>query len=654
MKLKRFAAAALAALMAVSTCPVFAADKLVAFPGAEGGGMYSQGARAADKIEVYHVTNLNDSGAGSFVDAVSKDNRIIVFDVAGTIMLTKRLTIGASNLTILGQTAPGDGICIGGENVNFRGSNIIMRYLRFRMGYEEGKYGTSEEDGLGARGGHDIIFDHCSISWSVDEDLSVYQVKNFTAQYCIISESLNVSGHSKGAHGYGGIWGGVNSSFHHNLISTHNNRVPKIGTSASTTAYEDTQDHEGLVDIRNNVFYNWRSADGAYGGENGIRLNIVNNYYKPGPAGKNNTKHFFLADSELNYTYTNDDGSPKNSNSPTGPTMYINGNLMVGNDSITNDNQEGVEVNDPVASKAQYGPTKVNFANNIDDNVEIEIVKKPYKGDDTPVKVTVNNGEYIHDYPITTATAQAAYEDVLDNAGASFRRDKIDERVVENVRTGNAPNGSEGSTGLIDSQNDVGGWDAAELDTTPSELADTDEDGMPDRWEDQLGFDKAKNDAAEIGASGYTKIEEYANAILTESLEEVTVDKTELDNAINSAEALDSNIYTKDSFAAVSAALTKALSVLADENATQAEVDAALKALDEAMASLVIDGLGDIDNDGIITSNDSAAAYILSTSPEKANSGWKVERADVDNSGTVTTADAQKILQKVLKASVKF
>ena len=547
MKLKRLAALSLAALIAAGSDSVFAeSGRLAAFPGAEGGGMYAQGARAAENIEIYHVTNLDDSGKGSFRDAVSKGNRIVVFDVAGTIMLKDRLRIGASNLTILGQTAPGDGICVGGENVSFSGSEIIMRYMRFRMGYEDGVYGMSEEDGLGARGGHDIIFDHCSISWSVDEDLSVYQVKNFTAQYCIISESLNVSGHEKGAHGYGGIWGGVNSSFHHNLIATHNNRVPKIGTSASTTAYENTQDYEGLVDIRNNVFYNWRSADGAYGGENGIRLNIVNNFYKPGPATGNNNKHFFVGNSELNYTYKNDDGSPKNSNSNTGPTIYISGNVMEGNPSITADNKSGVTVSRPDASKTQYGPTVVNFAENIDDDVTINIVEKPYVNDDVKT-VTIKNSQYINDYPITTVSADAAYNDVLDNAGASFRRDKIDERVIENVRNKTAPTasgtGSGGSAGLIDSQNDVGGWDAAQLDTTPSVLADSDTDGIPDKWEDKLGFDKTANDAAQIGSDGYTKIEEYANALLTETIDE-KADFTALQEAVNAARALDSTLYT--------------------------------------------------------------------------------------------------------------
>ena len=224
--------------------------KLPAFPGAEGGGMYSQGARAADDFEIYHVTNLDDSGEGSFRDAVSKGNRMIIFDVAGNIMLKTDLIIRTSNLTLLGQTAPGEGICVGGESVRFIGSNnVIMRYMRFRMGENS----TSQEDGLGLRKCTDVIVDHCSVEWSVDECLSAYENKNFTAQYCIISESLNNSGHDKGAHGYGGIWGGINASFHHNLVSTHKARMPRIGSSATVSSYNGQPDTDSLIDIRNNV-----------------------------------------------------------------------------------------------------------------------------------------------------------------------------------------------------------------------------------------------------------------------------------------------------------------------------------------------------------------------------------------------------------------
>lgn len=306
-------------ISSINIIPVYAIENLsISFPGAEGGGMYTQGARASTNYSIYHVTNLNDSGTGSFREAVSGSNRIIVFDISGTIMLKGKLTIkDVSNITILGQTAPGEGICIGGESVLFRrANNIIIRYLRFRAG----DTAASQEDGVGIRECENFIIDHCSITWSVDECLSAYQNKNFTAQNCIISESLNNSIHNKGDHGYGGIWGGINASFHHNLISTHNSRNPRIGTSQTVSSYQGTPDYESLVDIRNNVFYNW-GANSGYGGEKNIRVNFVNNYYKP-------TAN---SDDLLIYKHYNEGGTD-------GTTLHVSGNVMENNSAVTNNN----------------------------------------------------------------------------------------------------------------------------------------------------------------------------------------------------------------------------------------------------------------------------------------------------------------------------
>ncbi|MBR1735785.1 MAG: pectate lyase, partial [Firmicutes bacterium] len=345
------------------------------------------------------VTNLNDSGEGSFRDAVSQSNRIIVFDVSGTIMLKSRLMVKSSNLTILGQTAPGEGICIGGESVAFEGKNseegllrnVIVRYLRFRMGDNS----SSSEDGVGVKFAENVILDHCSVSWSVDECLSSYAVKNFTAQWCIVSESLNNSVHPKGSHGYGGIWGGINSSFHHNLVSHHTSRNPRIaGTTVGT--YLGTPQSDSAVDIRNNVFYAWGHGSG-YGRENGVRVNFVNNYYKPSSE----------AGSKINIyeSYTGGDNN-------IGSCIYANGNVMEGNATITKYNRSGVKAHNDLGDYI--------YIEDISDGITDNSVFKP-------------NDQYIYDYPVLTDTAEEAYRKVIDQAGASLKRDKTDTRIVNNL-----------------------------------------------------------------------------------------------------------------------------------------------------------------------------------------------------------------------------
>ena len=249
---------------ALCICGIYsasAAEELPAFPGAEGGGKYTTGARAKSSREVYHVTNLNASGDGSFADAVSKEGRIIVFDVGGTIELNGTLTINKSNLTILGQTAPGDGITFSGGDISIADGkkNIIMRYLRIRPSDKNG----GEPDGLSGRWNSNIIIDHCSLSWSVDELLTIYAGStessktignHLTIQNTIAAESLRMSNHFKGAHGYGAIMGGTYASYYNNLLAHHDSRSPRLDRELKST------------DIRNNIIYGWseiNSADGA-------------------------------------------------------------------------------------------------------------------------------------------------------------------------------------------------------------------------------------------------------------------------------------------------------------------------------------------------------------------------------------------------------
>ena len=257
-----------------------------AFPGAEGHGRYVTGGRGG---KVVHVTNLNDSGTGSFREAVKTGKRIIVFDVAGVIALKSDLKIG-DNITILGQTAPSPGITLRYYTVQ-PGNNNIIRFLRIRRGEE--KNINDGADATWQRNKTGIIFDHCSFSWSIDEVASFYDNNNFTMQWCTVAESLTNPGHSKGAHGYGGIWGGKLASFHHNFVGHLMNRGPRFnGARYGWTGYTSNKDYDTYqwkntvqaenVDFRNCVMYNAQGT--CYGGPGGGQINIVNNYYKAGPS----------------------------------------------------------------------------------------------------------------------------------------------------------------------------------------------------------------------------------------------------------------------------------------------------------------------------------------------------------------------------------
>ncbi|CAG7646571.1 Ig-like domain-containing protein [Paenibacillus allorhizosphaerae] len=279
--------AAIAAVTAVSLIqdrrsqaggePEAVPERLPAFPGAEGAGMYTTGSRGG---EVYEVTTLRDGGPGSLRDAVSKGNRTVVFRVSGTIELVGPLSIKGSNLTIAGQTAPGDGITIAKYETNIDADNVMIRYLRFRLGDTSKR----EADAFGGRGRRDIVIDHCSTSWAVDEVLSAYAIRNLTVQWSLLGESLTMSVHQKGAHGYGGIWGGQNVTFHHNLIVHNSSRNPRFPG--------ETPVKDNLIDFRNNVIYNW-GFKASYGGEN-ARVNAVGNYYKWGPDTRERAKQFML------------------------------------------------------------------------------------------------------------------------------------------------------------------------------------------------------------------------------------------------------------------------------------------------------------------------------------------------------------------------
>lgn len=446
----------------------FGQAQTLAFPGALGGGAYVTGGRGG---KVLVVNSLADDGSqGTLRWAINqKGKRIIVFRVAGLVELQSELKIVSGHVTIAGQSAPGDGITIKNYPVVISADNVIVRFLRFRMGDEF----FEQEDALKGLRKKDIIIDHCSMSWSTDECASFYDNENFTLQWCILSESLRNSTHSKGAHGYGGIWGGKKASFHHNLLAHHDSRNPRFCGSR----YSNEPELE-KVDFRNNVIYNWGSNSG-YAGEGG-EYNIVNNYYKPGPAtlsGKGKQTYRIFS--------PNADAGANAQTAGVWGKFYVNGNVMHGRKDVSRNNLLG-------------------FHPNTDDsNVKTE-------------DLILNKEISLFKFP--RQSAKKAYREVLKKSGASFVRDEVDKRIVHEVKAGSYTfAGSAGSTnGLIDSQKDVGGWPVYKFDAA-SMLADSDLDGMPDVWEDKHKLDKNNPaDAAMYSLNkNYTNVEVYLNGLVS-------------------------------------------------------------------------------------------------------------------------------------------
>lgn len=444
----------------------FVIAQQLAFPGAEGFGKYATGGRGG---KVIAVTNLNDSGEGSFRWALEQfpgEPLTVVFAVSGIIELQSKIQIKRSNLTIAGQTAPGDGICLKNQSLILNGAsskgnhgNIIIRYIRSRPGgtLKTGLYGFDMENC------HDVIVDHCSFSWANEECAAMYDTKNVTVQWCIVSEGLYEAGHQKGHRSYGGVWGGQYASYHHNLLAHLNSRAVRFNGARA-------HDTIALIDYRNNVIYNWGNANAAYGGEVNIaggvsQVNIVNNYYKPGPATA----------AELKFV----NASFQKENSKGTGQWFVDGNIMEGDKSLTKKNANGVDL------KAQGYPSGA-------------ISEKAF-----PVSVV-----------LPVETAKESYEKVLKYAGAIFpKRDATDERVVNETRTGTATGkGVFGKPGIIDSPLAVGGW--AEYKSAPAPV-DTDSDGMPDAWEIKKGLNpNDANDRNKVDASGYTMLEIYLNEVV--------------------------------------------------------------------------------------------------------------------------------------------
>ena len=456
-----------------------------AFPGAWGGGMFTTGGRGGQVIE---VTHLNDSGPGSFRAAIEAEGpRIVVFRVAGIIPLESNIDIDNPNITIAGQSAPGDGICLANHSLNINTENVILRHLRVRRGRPEGGQGS---DNIGGNPHGRIIVDHCSASWGMDENLSLYRcmirqpggddlklpVINLTVQYCISSEALNPKNHA-----FGGTWGGRDATFHHNLFACNTGRNPSIGMG-------------GEFDYRNNVIFNWRHRT-MDGGDETSMMNVINNYYKPGPAANKDMLHVIARIEERSQYSPGRRFEPGNWYADQGKRpgkWYVAGNVMEGSPEVTQDNWLGMRSSDR---------GKVS---------DLARVNTPFEA-----------------WPVAQETAHEAFETVLAKAGATLpRRDAVDQRVTEMVRTGEVKT----ELGIVNDPVEVGGY--PDYGFTPDEVpVDSDHDGMPDAWETQHQLDPqaATDGPLDADGDGYTNVEEYLNGTNPQE----KIDYTNLGNNID-------------------------------------------------------------------------------------------------------------------------
>jgi hypothetical protein len=421
-----------------------------AFPTAGGHGRYAVGGRGG---KVFYVTNLKDSGEGSLRWAVEqKGPRTVVFDLSGTIELKERLSIEEPFITIAGQTAPGDGICIKGETIKIATHDVIMRYVRVRLGDSKHGVGSLQgKDAISISEGNNIIIDHCSASWSLDEILSSSTkyptLTNVTVQWCFITEGLNPDNH-----GFGSLirgTGGAKYSFLHNLYAHNRGRNPRPGNYDINS---HDKDPEGLLlDFSNNVIYNWGGSHAGYNNDkiSITKLNFIGNYLIP---GKNSTN--------TGIAYAT--GSPYNRAFFHG--NYYDGRLPVNQWSLVKFRDSWTE--EQIANYKQTNP----------------LVPGPHAYDD----------------------AETAYQRVLETGGANLpKRDAVDRRIVMDVKNGTGK--------IIKSQDEVGGWPALNSIPPPK---DTDRDGMPDKWENKHNLDSSNpNDRNAVGADGYTMLEKYLNGL---------------------------------------------------------------------------------------------------------------------------------------------
>ncbi|MDY4556754.1 MAG: pectate lyase [Prevotella sp.] len=499
-------------LGAFNLSPIQAQDA-PAFPGAEGFGRYTTGGRGG---KVIHVTNLDDSGTGSLRWALSQSGtKTIVFDVSGYIDLRSQLNV-TSNTTIAGQTAPGDGITLRYFTLNFeKCDNVIVRFIRCRR--SQVKDVNDSADAAWGRKRKNIILDHCSFSWSIDEVASFYDNRNFTMQWCNVTEGLN-AGHNKGDHSYGGIWGGKDASFHHNFIAHVQNRAPRFnGARYNWDGYDKTLYENSIqaerVDFRNCVMYNWGNGNGCYGGPGGGYINMINNYYKAGPGTKNKTR-------VTQVSVSNASNGGDNPFPGYASRYYINGNYVTAASSPKNYDWQGV-----IYDSGLY---TINGEKYIADPNHYYGENQTYEKNTNGVDcIRLKLDEPIDAGEVTTHNAQTAYEKVLKYCGASYVRDACDLRYAEEAENGTTT--FKGAivkrAGILDVINDPEGTEDPTTASYPTlreekrpDSFDTDGDGIPDEWETANGLnpsDAKDGNAYTIDTKGYyTNLEVYLNSIV--------------------------------------------------------------------------------------------------------------------------------------------
>ena len=511
-----------------------------AFPGAEGHGRFTTGGRGG---KVIHVTNLTDDASnpaeGSLRWALKQSGtKTIVFDVSGYIDLKADLSI-SKNTTIAGQTAPEGGITLRYYTLHLSGDNIIVRFIRSRR--SQVKDVNDGADAIWERHRKNLLLDHCSFSWSIDEIASFYDNRDFTMQWCTLGEGLANPGHSKGAHSYGGIWGGKNASFHHNMIVHVQNRAPRFNGARygwdgyDKTKYSSTVDAE-RVDFRNCLMYNWGNGNGCYGGPGGGYINIVNNYYKAGPGTSNRTRV-----TQISVASSGNASSDHPELYGLSSRYYIQGNYVTAASSPENYDWSGVKYDGGL--QTLNGERYIPDANhNFGENVEYVSIS----GKDC-VKLKLDSP--IDAGTVTTHSAETAYEKVRTYAGSSLYRDAVDARYMEEARTGTVTYHGDvayvkdGKTysmskteGIVDFINDPDGeanpktasYPELPMNVRPADF-DTDGDGMPDAWERANGLDP--NDSSDgvkytldTEKGWYTNLEVYLSSLVEKIMKEGNAD----------------------------------------------------------------------------------------------------------------------------------